>query len=121
MSLSPEKASQAEASQAKEQPEIGFGIIGLGMIAAKHAQAIKSVPGAKLVAALSSDAAKAADTKTARCQADFYAGMWRIVHKDIAGAAPLLKAATQSCGEDSAFHRIALAELAKGDAKGTAL
>jgi len=61
LSLSPEKASQAEASQAKEQPEIGFGIIGLGMIAAKHAQAIKSVPGAKLVAALSSDAAKAAD------------------------------------------------------------
>lgn len=42
-------------------PEIGFGIIGLGMIALKHAQAIASVPGAKLVAVLSSDAKKAAE------------------------------------------------------------
>jgi UDP-N-acetyl-2-amino-2-deoxyglucuronate dehydrogenase len=42
-------------------PEIGFGIIGLGMIAHKHAQAIAAVPGAKLVALLSSDEKKAAE------------------------------------------------------------
>lgn len=41
--------------------EIGFGIIGLGMIAPKHAQAITAVPGAKLAAVLSSDEKKAAE------------------------------------------------------------
>lgn len=48
-------------SPTHDRPEIGFGIIGLGMIAVKHAQAIQNVPGAKLVAALSSDPTKAAE------------------------------------------------------------
>lgn len=42
-------------------PEIGFGIIGLGMIAHKHAQAILATPGAKLGAGLGTDPSRAAD------------------------------------------------------------
>ncbi|HEX2910716.1 MAG TPA: Gfo/Idh/MocA family oxidoreductase [Chloroflexia bacterium] len=37
-------------------PEIGFGLIGTGMIAPKHAQAILATPGARLVAALGTSA-----------------------------------------------------------------
>ena len=42
-------------------PEIGFGIIGLGMIAHKHAQAIQATPGAKLMAGLGTNPGRAAD------------------------------------------------------------
>ncbi|MDB5081622.1 MAG: hypothetical protein JWP00_3546 [Chloroflexi bacterium] len=43
-----------------DSPEIGFGLIGLGMIAPKHAQAIKATPGARLVAVLGTDPDRAA-------------------------------------------------------------
>jgi predicted dehydrogenase len=42
-------------------PEIGFGIIGLGNVAHKHAQAILATSDAKLVAGLGTDPAKAAE------------------------------------------------------------
>ncbi len=41
--------------------EIGFGIIGLGNIAHKHAQAIRATPGAKLVAGLGTHPGRAVD------------------------------------------------------------
>ncbi len=52
METSPDTASNSE---------IGFGIIGLGMIASKHAQAIQVTPGAKLVAVLGTDPTRTVD------------------------------------------------------------
>ena len=48
----------------------------------------------------------------ALCDAHLYAGLWRIVHDDQAGAAPLLKTAVDKCA-GSIAEDIAQAELAK--------
>lgn len=48
--------SKGMASMVAE--EIGFGIVGCGMIAGYHAQAIKAVAGARLIAAVGRDAAR---------------------------------------------------------------
>jgi lipoprotein NlpI len=51
-------------------------------------------------------------SKRANCDAYFYTGMWRVVHGDQAGAAPLLQNAVDSC-EGLVNRRFARAELAK--------
>jgi tetratricopeptide (TPR) repeat protein len=47
------------------------------------------------------------------CAAHIYAGLWRLVHNDHAGAETLLKVAENKCGKDGEYWRIADAELAK--------
>lgn len=46
------------------------------------------------------------------CNAHFYAGMWRVVHGDRVGAAPLLKTAVEKCA-GLTFKDIARTELAR--------
>ena len=47
------------------------------------------------------------------CAANFFTGLWRVVHDDQTGAAPLLNTATKKCAEGSSDWRIARYELAK--------
>lgn len=51
--------SASSSREDENLPEIGFGIIGLGNVAHKHAQAILATPGAKLVAGLGTDPGRA--------------------------------------------------------------
>jgi lipoprotein NlpI len=57
----------------------------------------------------------AEDTKSpnAVCDAYLLAGMWRIVHNDRPGGAPLLQSAKEKCKENSPNGRIARSELEK--------
>jgi tetratricopeptide (TPR) repeat protein len=59
------------------------------------------------------DAAEATGNAGSVCDAHVMTGMWRVVHDDRVGAAPLLKLATEKCPKDSAFGRIARGELEK--------
>jgi tetratricopeptide (TPR) repeat protein len=52
-------------------------------------------------------------TPQAFCTANLLTGLWRRVHHDEAGAAPLLQAALEKCPKDSPYGRIARAELGK--------
>jgi tetratricopeptide (TPR) repeat protein len=47
------------------------------------------------------------------CAAKLLAGMWRIVHNDQEGAAPLLKAAGEKCTKDSSYGHVIHSELVK--------
>jgi tetratricopeptide (TPR) repeat protein len=49
------------------------------------------------------------------CEAHIMTAMWRVVHDDRAGAAPLLKIATEKCKKDSPNGRIARSELEKNE------
>jgi len=51
------------ANVSRTEPSIGFAIVGAGMIAQYHTQAIAQTPGARLVAVCRADAARAAETE----------------------------------------------------------
>jgi UDP-N-acetyl-2-amino-2-deoxyglucuronate dehydrogenase len=52
------------ANDVQLEPSIGFAIVGAGMIAQYHANAIAETPGARLVAICRADAVRAAETET---------------------------------------------------------
>ncbi len=60
MDTGPSNDSQAERF-------VGFGIVGAGMVAQYHAEAIAQTPGARLVAVCRQDAARAAETEARFC------------------------------------------------------
>lgn len=54
--------------------------------------------------------------KSGPCIGHLYAGLWHMVHQDSVGAAPLLKVATEKCGEGSTYWRLARSELDRATA-----
>ena len=68
---SPEASKHAQ----HEQP-IGFALVGAGMVARYHADAIAQTPGARLVAAYRADAARAAEIEAqfgVPCETNYHA------------------------------------------------